>query len=117
MNATDWPLYAYRGEVTRVIDGDTLDVLLDLGLYTSRRVRVRLLGYDAPERFSGSQRVAGAQWRDWLITLLAAHGNRVYLRTERDHTSFDRYLAHVFVAEGDGTLVNVAQVATGSPPK
>lgn len=42
-------LYTYQAEVERVIDGDTLDVKLDLGLRCYRRERIRVLGIDAPE--------------------------------------------------------------------
>lgn len=39
-----------RGEVVRVIDGDTLDVRLDLLFHIGATVRVRLSGIDCPER-------------------------------------------------------------------
>ncbi|HMA11962.1 MAG TPA: thermonuclease family protein [Steroidobacteraceae bacterium] len=45
------------GRVTRVIDGDTLDVLLASG-----RIRVRLHGIDAPER----NQPGGSESRQWL---------------------------------------------------
>jgi endonuclease YncB( thermonuclease family) len=45
------------GRVLRVVDGDTLDVLLDSG-----RIRVRLHGVDAPEH----DQPGGAEARQWL---------------------------------------------------
>ena len=41
--------FTYKAEVTRVIDGDTIDVELDLGFSILMRARVRLLGIDTPE--------------------------------------------------------------------
>ena len=35
--------------VERVVDGDTMDVVLDLGFDTLTKQRVRLLGIDTPE--------------------------------------------------------------------
>lgn len=35
--------------IERVVDGDTIDVLVDQGFHTFRDVRVRLAGIDAPE--------------------------------------------------------------------
>ena len=42
-------MYEYRAEVIRVVDGDTVDVLIDCGFSTFRKERVRLHGIDAPE--------------------------------------------------------------------
>ena len=42
-------MYNYRFEVTRIIDGDTVDGIIDLGFDILTRVRVRLAGIDTPE--------------------------------------------------------------------
>ena len=43
-------LYYYRAKVLRVIDGDTMDVDLDLGFdVVLAKQRVRLYGIDTPE--------------------------------------------------------------------
>jgi micrococcal nuclease len=42
--------YIYRCEIVRVVDGDTIDVNVDLGWSISvRKQRIRLYGVDAPE--------------------------------------------------------------------
>ena len=42
-------MYEYSCEVERVVDGDTIDVVLDLGFDILYRSRVRLYGIDTPE--------------------------------------------------------------------
>jgi len=42
-------MYTYNAKVDRVIDGDTLDALVDLGFDTWKKVRIRFQGIDAPE--------------------------------------------------------------------
>lgn len=43
-------MYTYKiKEIIRVVDGDTVDVLIDLGFGTFKKERVRLGGIDAPE--------------------------------------------------------------------
>ena len=42
-------MYKYYIEVTRVIDGDTVDALIDLGFNTYLKKRIRLHGIDTPE--------------------------------------------------------------------
>lgn len=50
------PAYRYTVQVERWVDGDTVDVTVDLGFRVSFRTRVRLRhlggGLDAPERFA-----------------------------------------------------------------
>jgi len=41
--------YRYRAELDRVVDGDTLDVVIDLGFYIRIKERIRLEGVDTPE--------------------------------------------------------------------
>jgi len=43
--------YTYDAEVVRVVDGDTLDMLVDLGFRVFAKVRVRLYGLDTPETY------------------------------------------------------------------
>ena len=44
-------MYEYRvKEVVRVIDGDTVDVILDLGFGLFKKERVRIAGVDTPEK-------------------------------------------------------------------
>ena len=45
------PQFIYNADVTRVIDGDTLDLDVDLGFKVHVRVRVRLFGIDTPETY------------------------------------------------------------------
>ena len=42
--------FSYRiNKVTKIIDGDTIDVILDLGFDILHKSRVRLFGIDTPE--------------------------------------------------------------------
>tara|TARA_R100000808_G_C2140225_1_gene148036 strand:+ start:1102 stop:1458 length:357 start_codon:yes stop_codon:yes gene_type:complete len=42
-------MWEYRVKVLRVIDGDTIDVSVDLGFFTHRNIRVRMYGINTPE--------------------------------------------------------------------
>ena len=42
-------LYTYHATVERVVDGDTVDALIDLGFDTWKKVRIRMMGMDAWE--------------------------------------------------------------------
>ena len=59
-------LFRYRAKVAKVVDGDTIDVDIDLGFYTIlRNQRIRLKGIDAPEP-RGKERFAGLASKAWL---------------------------------------------------
>ena len=42
-------MYKYNAKVSRVVDGDTVDALVDLGFDTWKHVRIRMMGLNAPE--------------------------------------------------------------------
>lgn len=46
------PSYLYSATVTKVIDGDTIDCMVDLGFSVFSNIRFRLFGIDTPEKNS-----------------------------------------------------------------
>ena len=46
--------YKYRGRVVHVVDGDTLDILVDVGFNISHKIRIRLANVDTPEIYRPS---------------------------------------------------------------
>ena len=106
------PYGPYRAVIERVVDGDTVYVLASLGLdeYAYRMIRLR--GANAPELFSGppEERELGKASRDFLAKLLP-EGTRCRIATERDITTFGRYVADIELE--DGTDVTTALIESG----
>ena len=67
-------LYLYKAKLDRVIDGDTVDAMIDLGFNTWVHKRIRLLGIDAPETRTRDleEKAAGLQTKERLTSLLEA---------------------------------------------
>ena len=42
-------MYDYKAEIVKVVDGDTIDVLVDLGFRITTHQRLRLKNIDTPE--------------------------------------------------------------------
>ena len=42
-------MYEYKAKLVKVVDGDTVDAMIDCGFSVYRKERIRLLGIDAPE--------------------------------------------------------------------
>lgn len=105
-------LYWYRARLVRVVDGDTVDLDVDLGFLTRRTMRFRLLGIDAPE-IRGEQRPRGLRARTRLIELIrelsiSPNGAEVLVRSHSDRTGkFGRWLAELFGADASGALVSL----------
>ena len=62
-------MYTYKiKEVLKVIDGDTLDVLIDLGFSISIKSRIRLAGINAPETrtLDLNEKSKGLDAKSWL---------------------------------------------------
>ncbi len=96
--------WRYVGIVKGIVDGDTITVgTIDLGFRHYAYERIRVDGYDAPERFRGGpeEREAGREAWHYLQSLLPL-GTRVGLVTARDRKSFDRWVAGVlFMRDGE----------------
>ena len=67
-------MYEYNAEVLRVVDGDTIDVLIDVGFSTFKKERVRLHGINTPECRTPDleEKKKGLAAKDRLETLIAA---------------------------------------------
>ena len=91
-------MYEYNFKLVKVVDGDTIDVDIDLGFGTwLRNQRIRMMGIDAPESRTSDkeEKVYGLLAKEKLKTLLA---NGKTLRTFKDEKGkYGRILADVIV--------------------
>ena len=79
-------MYEYKAKVTRVVDGDTVDLLIDVGFNIHIKERARLYGIDAPESRTldkeEKKRVLAAKAR--LQELIKNTKKKVIIKTELD---------------------------------
>jgi micrococcal nuclease len=109
-------MYEYRVKtVIAVIDGDTIDVEIDLGFDISINKRVRLAGIDTPESRTTNkeEKVLGLEVKELLKKKLKAASN-IVIRTEKPDSSekYGRVLGWLYL-DGDGESVNHALIAGG----
>ncbi|WP_210594822.1 thermonuclease family protein [Streptomyces scabiei] len=83
-------MYLYVCRAVTVVDGDTLDVDVDLGFGVWTRQRIRLLGVNAPEHGTPDGDAATAFTADWL----RQHAAELTLRTTKKE-KYGRYLGAV----------------------
>ena len=75
-------------EINRVLDGDTIDVTIDLGFDLYKKERVRIAGVDTPEKRTRDleEKALGIDATNWLKKKLedtiAGEGDELAIRTE-----------------------------------
>jgi micrococcal nuclease len=109
-------MYEYRvKKVTGVVDGDTIDVELDLGFNISYSQRVRLAGIDTPESRTTDkkEKALGLESKQRLKDVLSK-AQVIVIRTELPDSSekYGRILGWLFL-DGAEKSVNEALVADG----
>ena len=106
-------------EVARVVDGDTIDVVIDLGFDLYKKERVRIAGVDTPEKRTRDleEKKLGIDATNWLKDQLdsAISGeDDLVIRTELDggFGKYGRLLGWLYI--GDETVsINEKMIAEG----
>jgi len=103
-------MYEYSCTVKRVVDGDTVDVVLDLGFNILHKCRVRLYGIDTPESRTRNkdEKIRGKMAGAFLENKINA-GDKIIIRTELKDSrgKFGRVLGSVIA---DGVDINLSMV-------
>ena len=95
-------MYEYQMQIVKVVDGDTVDSIVDRRMSVSVKERFRLYGINAPEtrgsKLTPEQRAAGKAATQHLKDLLSA--GPVTGRTLKDRKGkYGRYLVELFVGD------------------
>lgn len=109
-------MFEYRvKQVTKVVDGDTIDVDIDLGFNISFSQRVRLAGIDTPESRTTDlyEKQLGLECKEHLKNTLASAKN-IVIRTEKPDSSekYGRILGWLFI-DGAEQSFNHSLIASG----
>jgi len=94
---------SYRYEhvkVTRIVDGDTIDVEIDFGMGIHKKERVRIAFIDAPE-VRGEEKVKGYQAKAFVENCIPV-GSNIQLETFKEKGKFGRYIGCVYFIGEDG---------------
>jgi len=98
-------------EVNRVLDGDTLDVTIDLGFDLYKKERVRIAGVDTPEKRTRDldEKALGIDATNWMKEKLegAIHGDDdLIIRTELvgGMGKYGRLLGWLYIGDAEVSL-------------
>ena len=78
-------MYEYKAKIHRIIDGDTVDVTIDLGFEMTTKQRVRLYGINTPETRTRDleEKARGKAAKARLLELLNDCNRKIVLRTTK----------------------------------
>lgn len=105
--------FSYRvSQVTKVIDGDTCDVILDLGFDIYHKCRIRMFGIDTPESRTRDleEKKRGLLSKEYLKEKLKAKKLTVKTYKGEETGKFGRVLGDIYA---DGVSINQTMVEEG----
>lgn len=91
-------LFTYKAHIEDVVDGDTLDLSVDLGFGVFYKMRVRLYGVNTPETRTTDdiEKAAGLAAKEFTKTW-AKNNPEIFVKTIKDKKEkFGRILAEIF---------------------
>ena len=98
-------------EINRVVDGDTIDVTIDLGFDLYKKERVRVAGVDTPEKRTkdDEEKALGYDATHWLeekLTGAIAGDDDLVIRTELvgGVGKYGRLLGWLYIGDGELSL-------------
>ena len=103
--------YIYRGKLERVVDGDTIDALIDVGFDIWIKKRIRYSGIDTwesrtrdlEEKAKGLE--AKARIKELLMEISSKSG---YFRLKSHGVGkYGRVLGEIFIEDKDGKQLNI----------
>ena len=96
-------MYEYKFKLDRVVDGDTIDIVIDLGFSILHKCRVRLFGIDTPESRTRDldEKARGKLAKDFLCFCLATSDDHVIKTSVDSKGKFGRVLGEIEVTAGN----------------
>jgi len=98
-------------KINKVVDGDTIDVTIDLGFDLYKKERVRVAGIDTPEKRTRNleEKALGIDATNWLKAKLAeaiTGDDELTIRTELSGGigKYGRLLGWLYIGDGDVSL-------------
>jgi len=91
-------MYEYKFKLDRVVDGDTIDIVIDLGFSILHKCRVRLFGIDTPESRTRDldEKARGKLAKDFLSFCLASSDEHVIKTSVDSKGKFGRVLGEIY---------------------
>lgn len=111
----------FEAEVTKVVDGDTLDLTIFLGFDVSVNIRVRLFGIDTPEvhgvKKESKEYKKGIKASEFVHGWLDDNGSNVVVETfKQKKGKYGRWIARIY-SKDESKILNEDLFTSGNARK
>ena len=99
-------MYEYNVKsVAHIVDGDTLDLIVDLGFNITHKIRVRLEGIDTPESRTKDleEKARGLESKAYFTEMLAKCEGTLIVQTHKKG-KYGRYIGTLISDDGDSRV-------------
>ena len=106
-------MFEYNATVVKVVDGDTIDAMVDLGFGTWKKVRIRMHGINAPESRTRDleEKKKGLAAKARLIEMLEEN-EKHFILISHGVGKFGRCLGEIYI-KGHNTSLNKQLISEG----
>ena len=106
-------MFEYNATVVKVVDGDTIDAMVDLGFGTWKKVRIRMHGINDPESRTRDleEKKKGLAAKARLIEMLEEN-EKHFILISHGVGKFGRCLGEIYV-KGHNTSLNKQLISEG----
>jgi len=102
-------MYTYNATLLRVVDGDTVDALIDLGFDTHVKKRIRLYGIDAWESRTRDkvEKVKGLAAKERLAEIIELENEGKFILVSHGVGKFGRVLGDIYLDHNSDSVNNL----------
>jgi micrococcal nuclease len=101
-------MYQYKAKVERIVDGDTIDIVIDLGFKITTNQRIRMARINTPETFNAKkdseEYQKGLAAKQFVEQRLAANNYEIKLETEKVTEKYGRYIGTIWLSDSAVSL-------------
>ncbi len=101
-------MYQYKARIDRIVDGDTIDIVIDLGFKITTNQRIRLKGINTPETYNvkrdSEEYKNGLIAKEFVIQRITDNSFEAVIDTDKDTGKYGRYIATVWLADSGISL-------------
>lgn len=101
-------MYKYKAKVERIVDGDTIDVTIDLGFKITTHQRIRLKGINTPETYNvkatSEEYKKGKIAKEFVEQRIAGNNHEIIVDTDKDTGKYGRYIGVIWLADSETSL-------------
>ncbi len=101
-------MYKYKAKVARVVDGDTIDVVIDLGFKITTNQRIRLAEINTPETYNvkktSEEYKNGLVAKNFVIERIEANNDEAIIETNKYTGKYGRYIGVIWLADNKTSL-------------